>query len=306
MALFTPGRWLARAAAMAVTLGGIVSCGGLHLGEVLERPRAEEQRVLNATHVEASPIEVVTRNGHVEIVADPAVSDVQIVAEIRAVGDTDEEAASRLAAVVVDATRTAEGVLRIEPIFPGDPPRDNDGCSFQIRVPAATGATVRTTNGAVTLRGLHGTADVQTSNGAVIVADQGGDVIIESSNGTIEVADAQGAVTVDTSNGRIEVVGALGAVSADTSNGAIRIHAAEGATGPFRADTSNGAIRLEVPRTFKGALVADTSNGAISLEGEARAVEGDDDRRRILLGDGGGGESRLDTSNGIIHIVVRP
>ncbi|UCF10663.1 MAG: DUF4097 family beta strand repeat protein [Candidatus Bipolaricaulota bacterium] len=109
------------------------------------------------------------------------------------------------------------------------------------------------------------------------------DVELTTSNGAIEVTGIEGTVGASTSNGRITASSIAGALAADTSNGRIDIDAVHGT---ITLETSNGAIAMD---DVQGAVQAETSNGAIHFAG-------------TFAGDA----HRLETSSGLIEVLVHP
>lgn len=254
------------------------------------------ERLSVASQADAS-IEVTSRNGAVNIEAD-AGADVRIVADVRAL--TQE----RADAVRIRAERSADGALVVAALWPDDIQHNSEACSFDIRLPGARGAGVRTTNGAVRLVGLGGSATIATSNGAVTIQRQDGDVRVQTSNGSITVTDAAGAIDLSTSNGQVRVTGARAHVACVASNGAVSVAMAPDASGPANLATSNAAIELSVGRGFKGTILALTSNGKVRFSPSLRSGSEPSGRTESSVEiTPEGPTSELRTSNGSITVV---
>jgi DUF4097 and DUF4098 domain-containing protein YvlB len=239
-------------------------------------------------HIASSSVMVDTVNGSVEVEASSQYLDVSVHARITCSGATRAEAEQRVADATVEIKRDTSRTLTVKPIFPGGF-RNGDGASFVVRLPAAEGVNVDSSNGSVRITGTRGDLVVDTSNGPVVVEQHDGPVRVDTSNGPVTVRDATGKVNVDTSNGPIEVM-----LSADNP-------------GPMRVDTSNGSIRATVGRAFTGRMTLDTSNGSVTIRDKTnRIVErvGDRDHAEIVVGEPGAASSLLDTSNGGITLVV--
>ncbi len=267
--------------------------------------RAQKDVVLSETHVPGSALQVKTRNGRVEVVAEPDRTDVAIEASIRTAAKTQEEAEQRLALTELAVYRDADRTLIIKPVLP-EPPRSNEGASVVVRVPDADGVNIDTSNGRVIAHGLSGTLVIDTSNGPVEVVSHEGSARIDTSNAAIHVTDHLGSLAVDTSNGSIHLDNVNGSVTADTSNGRIEVALAPDQAGPLNLDTSNGSIKVKVGRGFMGTVTMDTSNGSISIDDYTGRISSQSISRnkgRIVVGDGGE-RSRLDTSNGTIQLVI--
>jgi hypothetical protein len=301
MATLMKSRRGGRFAVSLAGAGAALSLAGCVLGPVhVER----ETRLMQVDHTPSSALVVRTENGKVEVVADPAASDISITAELRA------QTLDRLERTTVSAVRTQDGTLRIGVDWADGKPLNSEGCSFDIVVPDSRGVDIGTNNGTILITGLAGDALLRTSNGAITANGQAGNVRADTSNGAITVTDPQGSVAADTSNGAIEVRNAPSSVIAESSNGRIVIMLAEDAPGPVTAATSNGRIELGVGRGFVGRLTVRTSNGRVSADQGLGARTG---MRNITIRKNsgtfefgtGGTDSTCTTSNGAIDVRPR-
>lgn len=265
--------------------------------------RAKEERVLTTDHIPRSPIRVTTANGAVDVVADAQRQDVQVVARLTAVGGTREEADARLAATQVRLERLEDGTLSVDVAFPEER-RGSEGCALQILLPDAAGASIKTSNGGITLRGIDGEGRAETSNGSIRIIDQAGRVTAWTSNGRVEVTSPGGEVEVKTSNGGVEVLGFTGPVSVRTSNGNVSCRGADGASGALTIHTSNGSIKLDLPASFAGRIAASTSNGSIRTSGPGVSAQGDNRSKIVQIGDSGP-DGVVSTSNGSVTVTIR-
>lgn len=262
---------------------------GLLLAGCGPEARFRHTATLQVSHVADSAIDVATANGGVTITATER-EGVEIIAEIRA---TTQERAD---AVAISAERLAEGTLRVRAEWPGGRRLNSESCSFDIRLPDATGANVESANGAIALTGLGGEARAVTSNGRVMIERQGGPVDVRTSNGAISVLAPGGDVKAFTSNGSIRIEDAPGAVECESSNGAIYVLMTESAPGPVQLISSNGAIDLRDGEGFRGLIAAETSNARVHAPGMTNGV---------LKVTGDGPKSQIRTSNGSIDIERR-
>jgi DUF4097 and DUF4098 domain-containing protein YvlB len=267
--------------------------------------KADTDLAVTADHIPGSALFVDTRNGRIEVVAEPQRSDVSIEARLRCRGHTQAEADDRLAATTLSVTRDANQRLVVKPIFPGSR-RGGDGASISIRVPDANGVELDTSNGRVVATMLSGHLLIDTSNGSITVTDHVGPARVDTSNGGVTVTNLSGSLWADTSNGTISLKNVGGPVEADTSNGAIKLALAHDQRGPLMLDTSNGSITVDVGAAFAGTVRFDTSNGSIHVNDQTGRISSSSMRRnegRITIGEGGP-PSRLDTSNGSIRFTI--
>jgi DUF4097 and DUF4098 domain-containing protein YvlB len=267
--------------------------------------RSEVDLTQTTAHVPESGIFVDTKNGRIEVVADPQRTDVLIEAHVKCKGRNQEEADQRLAATTISITRDVNEQLVVKPVFP-DSHRGGDGASFVIKLPDANGVNLDTSNGSVVATNLAGDLVIDTSNGTIKVTDHDGEAHVDTSNGTVTVTNLSGSLWADTSNGKIALNNVGGPVDADTSNGSIKLVLAGDQSGPIKLDTSNGSITVDVGPAFAGSVRFDTSNGSIhvtDVTGRITSSSLSRNKGRITVGEGGQA-SILDTSNGSIHFRI--
>lgn len=281
-------------AASASILGGCVT---------YQSARFKSSSAATLTHAAGMPVSVATENGRILVEAAPRsdVQSVQISAEVRA---TTQERADTTEII---AERDTDGRLRVSVSWPDGQRLSGEGCSISILLPDASGLDLRTSNGAITVRGCGGLATIVTSNGAIEVTNHAGAAKVKTSNGAVNVTDLSGALSADTSNGRIVGAGLGGPVDAHTSNGSISIALADSAVGPADIRTSNGAVTFRPGGTFTGNLSISTSNGRITLpseRGEMRVTEKNKTSAKVSyrMGPIAQPESVIRTSNGSVTV----
>lgn len=285
-----------RLTSLVVSTAIVSLAGGCNLSIPFVAPLHEETRTSNVPHMDGSAIEVVTVNGAVVVIQEER-DDVQVVAQLRAVS------AERLEAAEVVAVRNDDDTLSISVDWPEGKRRNREGCNFEILIPDADGAILRTSNGKIELVGLGGTADLQTSNGAITVESHSGAIKARTSNGTITARENEGAIDASASNGRIKIADATDRVDAKTSNGAIVVGLGAEGQGPIVARTSNGGITLGLSPAMKGQLTLNTSNGSLNVESSLESKVVSRKKNRAVLDLGGSEEqSTATTSNGSIHV----
>lgn len=263
---------------------------GLLQGCVLfDMHRAHRDDQFTTSHSEGSSLMISSRNGSIEVVADPTLDEVLIDVRLTCGGSTQAEAQQRVDDATLLIERDTSRMLTIMPVFPGGP-RNGDGAKIIVHLPDAYGANLTTGNGSVVAKGLSGTLIIETSNGRVIIENHAGEAQIRTSNGRIEVSDHGGPLEARTSNGRITV-------SLDSDQ-----------VGPINLRSSNGSIRATVGREFTGRVTFDTSNGKIHILGDVDRITQERLRKRsgyVIVGSDDGPESLIDTSNGSIELVIR-
>ena len=256
-------------------------------------------------HIAAMALTVESRNGGVEIIADKSRTDVEINATLTCSGESQSEAQQRLSQASLNIARDSSQMLVIKPVFPGGG-RNNDGCSFTIRLPDARNVTVDTRNGKVAVSSLAGTLQIGTSNASVGVTDHSGPATITTSNGSVKVTHLAGTLKVHTSNGSVDAQDVAGESELHSSNGSITLTLAADQRGPISLKTSNASIKASVGTGFSGSVKLDTSNASVNVTdnaGRVRTSHIDEDGGHLTIGDDGS-DSTLTTSNGRIDLVI--
>ena len=134
------------------------------------------------------------------------------------------------------------------------------------------------------------------------------DLRISTVNGPVEVAEISGEVEAQTVNGSLRLTGHRGSVNAKTVNGRIECELdsfGEGDRHSFR--TVNGQVRLTLGPEGRGRVDARAINGRVIMElaGLEHLETPTRRRKRVQVGDGGG-ECRVRTVNGTIHVTDGP
>lgn len=281
-----PGRWIVRLVAPVAALVASLSLVACRLNA------ASVEGSLSATASDAKSLIVKNENGSVEIVKDPAATELQIVAKVRCAAESKEAAEARLKATRLVAERDAEGRVRVQVAFPSREPAamtvvlnaSTEGASLVIRAANLDGIEVETSNGSITCGAFAGLAK------------------LGSSNGSIRIDGHTGPVHLDTSNGAIEATGVGTPVIAETSNGRIEVSLSDTATGDVKIDTSNGRAELRLSKAWQGTVRAETSNGSIEALAPTATVINERDEATVTFGDGTKAKATIDTSNGRVTI----
>jgi hypothetical protein len=270
------------------------------------RPAAQatsEQELKNT--MTKGVVSVTNRNGSVDVIADDSIVKTTISVVSRAGGVTQDEADKRIKEILIKVTNPSAESLDIKVEFP-KPRRSNDAVSLVVRIPTLLGATVKTSNGAISILDSKGPIDVNTSNGRVTVKGSNGNAVIGTSNGRITVERHSGDLSARTSNGGITVKSAKGRINTETTNGSISISLTDDGNGPITANTSNGSIKLALRKDFKGHLKATVVNGDISIKDPGNRITSETVHKTnadLVIGSGGE-NSELKTSNGKITIEI--
>ncbi|MBX3362192.1 MAG: DUF4097 family beta strand repeat protein [Phycisphaeraceae bacterium] len=242
-------------------------------------PLVERRATFELAPAGEAPLEARTVNGAIKV-SEGTDQKIVVHAVIRA------RTQERADATTVIATSDSNGSFVISPQWPGER-MTNEGCSLEIVTPDVSSIALVTSNGAITLGGLSGSARLSTSNGA------------------IKVDGFTGAVDASTSNGSVTIVGATHGVSARSSNGNLKVTMADTSPGPVVLSTSNGSIELSVGSAFTGSLSATTSNGTVGISApNAKDIVTSRAKGSARFGDGDG-TSVLKSSNGSISVRGR-
>ena len=259
-----------------------------------------QSRSESTDHQPGMPLRVRTGNGFIHV-SKVTGTQVSIRADVRAV------TLERLAAVKLRTTREADGTLDIRADWPDGGPRGMEGCSFAIEIPDAIGVDLETSNGAINLEAMGGSALLRTRNGAVDVRAHDGSVRADTTNGKIRLVDVIGNVIAHGSNGRISVERCSGSVEAETTNGSVDVAQTSEGKGPLLLTTTNGSITAEIGRAFRGALRLRTVNGPAEFNEVAglRVVSRTRNSADLEVGSGTP-QSSLRTTNGAVRVTLSP
>jgi|FLOH01.1.fsa_nt_gi DUF4097 and DUF4098 domain-containing protein YvlB len=208
-------------------------------------------------------------NGDISVI--PSDGGLEVRAETRsyATGNTQEEAARRLAQMQW-SFRESGNTLHLDLTKP-DGGANNAGSDLQrLYIPAAW------------------TVDAKTSNGNVTIAAGFHTVLVQSSNGNLDV-HSDGKVRLRTSNGNIEFRGRSQDFQMQSSNGSISMDFDGDWAGTGSAHSSNGKISVRCSGLMDCALRTSTSNGKPRIYGP--------------LLESGTGNLSLETSNADINVT---
>jgi len=245
-------------------------------------------------------------NGSVDVVADPALTDMEIDVVFKCAGSNQAEAQQRADASTLSMVPDDNRGLIIKPVVP-ERRRGNDGASITIHHPGSRELIVHTSNGPIRVRELNGKCQLTTSNGPITLKKQTGAAVLETSNGNINVVDIDGHLKAVTSNGVVSVENITSPADIKTSNGNITIVLVDGQKGPLNLKTSNGSIHVNAGDGFTGIMRLSTSNGKAELIGDIPAntnvISDSRSKKTIRIGDDDA-ESVFTTSNGNVILEI--
>ncbi|MAF13227.1 hypothetical protein CMK11_22465 [Candidatus Poribacteria bacterium] len=224
-------------------------------------------------------IDVETSNGAVRLTGDD--SDTVSIVATRVVRARDESRGQEYAQnVTVEITRE-RGTLRERTKTPSPNPLYIGSVSveYSVSLPRHLSARAVSSNGAVDIISVDGSADAGASNGAVTLADIGGEAKGRSSNGAVTLSNVGSVVEATTSNGAVTVVCRAVSSSAriQSDNGAVTL-VVDGALGAaVTMGANNGAVSASV-RVLRGDIRLRAGSGAISITVEDTLAGGIDAR----------------------------
>ena len=196
--------------------------------------------------------------------------------------------------------RTSAGPIRVEDV------------RGSIRARAATGGVeVNETEGSLRVRAgddvriteVVGAVDAKVEDGAIELAWITGDVDARSSWGEIVAEHVAGGLTVQTDRGDIELKEIDGPIQARTERGAIFASYAGPPSGHI--ETQRGDVRVLVPEDGGAALVAISHRGGVALAPDLEFGGRAEESRAVGAMNGGGGDLRLVTARGTVHVDER-
>ncbi|UBM57299.1 DUF4097 domain-containing protein [Marinilongibacter aquaticus] len=171
--------------------------------------------------------------------------------------------------------------------------------TFRILAPEDIDANLKTSDGALSLRNVHGNLDFSTSDGDIKLEGLSGQIKGRSSDGDISIRQCKGNIALSTSDGDIDVAQIKGRIDLKTSDGDITINEVKG---ELDLRTSDGEIQIA---QANARITASTSDGDIQFDqisGDLEAKTGDGNIRGSFdtLGD----YLRLSSGDGNIDLQL--
>lgn len=296
----TVHRSLAALAALLVVIGTLAACAA-------EGPFAVKASATQTFDepVTAVPADVVVRvemfNGSIDVRAGAA-GRIAASVETTGVGATQADAEADRSKIQVTLDANPDGSVLLRAAYqpnPGSP--GNRAARAFVEVPPGAALDLRTSNGAVTTKGIAGAVDVRTSNAAVTLGGLGAGATVRTSNGAVDVQGG-GLLDVETSNGRVDISGARATVRARTSNGDVSFEGSF-SDAAQQIETSNNPITVRLAPDASFSLDASTSNAKVTLDGFDLRTTGTASRTTLQGTVGEGGASlTLRTSNAAIVV----
>jgi hypothetical protein len=200
------------------------------------RDRERHCEVREETMAGGNPLDVdATPNGGIRVRGWDR-SDVVLRAHIVGYADRYEDARQIASQVRIE---TGGGQVRAR-----GPQRLGDAywtVSFELNVPQRSDLTLRTVNGGISVRDLHGTVKFKATNGGVRLENVGGEVRGDTSNGGLNIE-----LTGDRWDGS--------GLDVATHNGGINLTLPADYSAELETGTTNGRLRVDFPITVQGTV----------------------------------------------------
>lgn len=162
----------------------------------------------------------------------------------------------------------------------------NHSLRLTVRVPRELTAEVRTGDGSIQLRGLHGPIHAVTGDGS------------------LQADDLDGTLTAYSGDGSVRVHGRFDNLQVHTSDGSVELNVLPGSRleSGWRVQTGDGSVRVHVPRDLAADLEMHTGDGHIQLDLPI-TVSGRQDGHQVQGKLNGGGPTLLvHTGDGSISL----
>ncbi len=227
-------------------------------------------------------------HGSIEVIVDAKANDTRIEAQFTVDGTDLKDAERRAQVVKLYAERSADGTIVVQPIFPGKA-MAKDSAKVTIRIPTCSDSSVKTVDGALSVRGTTGALRVATKSGSICVTEH---------LGSVDATSTDGAIVIE---------GASEGVRATSGNGSIRVSLVDGNDHPFTLESKNGAIAMEVGASFDGSVRMTSVSGALALiDPSKRALTPQSAEHSMTVEIGAAvGQSAIQTTNGSAALSLR-
>lgn len=234
-----------------------------------------------------APISIVTDRGNITI---NAINDskLHVIVDKTASAASEEEAKKSADNVHVGITPAGDG-YQIQPQKGNERGFDNSDVQtdLDIRLPAQSAITARTTHGDIKLAGINGPVAITSQSGDLDMHDMIGDVTATVNHGDTHIDTVKGNVRLDGHGGEVDVSNVAGdATIQGDFYGPIRAHSIAKTTRytSSRSDLTLGPLSGEMEMDSGDLTVSDV-NGSFTLTTENKDVTLDNINGRIDLTD---------------------
>ena len=135
-----------------------------------------------------------------------------------------------------------------------------------VETPAELTLTARTSDGSLSVSGLHGDLNMQTSDGSQELDGLAGSVRARSSDGALKVRGGSGRLEARSADGSLDVSGGFEAVELSSSDGSVKVELLKGLSGASHIESRDGSVTLRVPKGLAAELDVKTHDGSISSD----------------------------------------
>ncbi|MEE8164818.1 MAG: DUF4097 family beta strand repeat-containing protein [Myxococcota bacterium] len=260
---------------------------------------ASRDETLRVPSPPGGAISIHNANGGTRVVGEDR-DDIEIRVHKSASADCPEMTQKLLDSIRLQKSKSGD-ILEIEVQIPRKCSR-RAIAHIELRVPRATKVASTSTNGKISLEGLHRSIRARSSNGSISIFEVNGDIDVTTANAKVACRCTQGRLHARSSNGKIEVGGHTGSIDASTSNGIIKASIDSLGDEGVSLSTSNGRIVLDLPEGSDADVDIRVENGHIRNDIDLEDSSADSTGRvRGRIGKGGT-PIRLRTSNGTVSL----
>jgi hypothetical protein len=162
----------------------------------------------------------------------------------------------------------------------------NHSVRLEVRVPRELIGEIRTGDGSIELRGLHGPVHATTGDGS------------------IRADDLDGALTAYTGDGSVHVRGRFDNLQIHTSDGSVQLDVLTGSrlNSNWRVQTGDGSVRLNVPRDLAADFEMHTGDGHIETSLPLSVIGRQNSHQMQGKLNGGGPTVLVRTGDGSINL----
>jgi len=225
-------------------------------------------------------LDIRVATGSITITVGTGAPSLQVIKKARGRTDADARAAMDRVTVPVE---TRGGRVHVEPNYRG---RSDVDVALVLTVPAGVAVNASTTNGAISISGIHGDVAARTMNGGITLTGVPGLTDARTLNGAITISDTQsdralaaesmsGAITFSRVKARRLSANTSGAVLADgvecgeaslkAFNGSVTYRGSLARNGHYEFRTFNGPVHFDPIGSVGFELDASSYSGSLSV-----------------------------------------
>ena len=254
------------------------------IGRRMGKVRREREESLSADAGDANTFRIANSWGDVTVNGSDE-NTIEVSAEIRCWGATEEEVEERLSGISLSLEESDGWALVMS-----EAAKKKTRIDFEVTVPRRFSVTASTASGDVRMEELEGsqsvsthsgdvelsrlgsdasnTQNISTKSGEVVVAELTGQISVASLAGEVSINGFAGFLKVTASSGDIQISDGRGSVQAKSLSGDVQIELDEVGDEPIAVTALSGDVHMELPEGVGYDFNAKSASGDVNIDFE--------------------------------------